>query len=109
MTEQEKLKRDVLSFIGRFSTDGLHPREQVIETFTCGCCFWFAYILLSRFYLKHDCEIMIDYVANHFGARIENKIYDITGDVTGAYNWQPWSKCNDKAQHDRIANDCILF
>ncbi len=53
---------DVLMFIGRFSTDGHNYRQEVIEAFTRGCCYWFAYILEARFGEQYGAEIVTDYV-----------------------------------------------
>ena len=99
---------DVLMFIGRFSTDGRKIRKDTIETFTCGCCWWFAYILSVRFF-EYNPRIMIDYVANHFGCKIGEEVYDITGIVTKEYKWKPWDECADEALKRRIIEDCIMF
>ena len=40
---------DVLMFIGRFSHDHIGIRNQVQECFLNGCCYWFAFILKTRF------------------------------------------------------------
>ncbi len=105
---EDELLRDVLGFIGRFSTDGWKEREQVVECFTHGCCYWFASILYTRF--KNESPlVMIDYVANHFGCAIGGRVYDITGDVTDKYDWEPWNKCSDPRLIKRIYDDCIYF
>lgn len=100
---------DVLMFIGRFSTDGQGTRWEVVEAFTQGCCFWFSYILAARFGQQYGAEIVTDYVANHFAARIAGRVYDITGDVTDAGKWEPWAECNDALLRQRIIDDCIMF
>ena len=101
---------DVLMFIGRFSTDGHREREQVIEAFTQGCCFWFARILEERFRDQYGAHIVVDYVANHFATRIAgDRVYDITGDVTEGHTWEPWAACSDPALRKRITEDCIMF
>lgn len=100
---------DVLMFIGRFSTDGWETRREVVEAFTRGCCFWFAYILAARFGRQYGAEIVTDYVANHFATRIGGRVYDITGDVTEAGTWEPWAECNDARLRERIIEDCIMF
>ena len=99
---------DVLMFIGRFSTDGQGTRREVVECFTQGCCYWFAFILHQRF-LACGARIMIDYVANHFGCEIGGRVYDITGDVTEPYTWEPWCECGDAALIQRITEYCIMF
>lgn len=100
---------DVLMFIGRFSTNGWETRREVVEAFTCGCCFWFAYILAARFGQQYGAEIVTDYIAKHFAARIGGRVYDITGDVTDAGTWEPWAECGDARLRERIAQDCIMF
>ena len=45
-------------------------------------------------------------VINHFVVEIENRLYDITGDVTGEYNVVRWSTYLDKRT---IIRDCIKF
>lgn len=52
---------------------------------------------------------MYDPVANHFMAGIQNRLYDITGDVTDKYIAQPWDKFNDELEHRRILDYCIEF
>ena len=105
------IHEEVIAFINRFTNNG--KRQEVIECFTCGCCYWFAHILFKRFYdamdWNHDTDIMYDEVANHFGCRIEDRVYDITGDVTEQYHWE--SSCivaqRDELLWDRIVRDCI--
>lgn len=106
---------DVLMFIGRFSTNsrGTGYREEVVECFTRGCCFWFAYILKTRF-KEAGAEIVIDNTIGHFGTRIRGRVYDITGDVTEGYRgtpytWEPWDELDDDALRARIVRDCIMF
>lgn len=102
---------EVIAFINKFTNNS--KRQEVIECFTCGCCYWFAYILFKRFdsikawHLKLD--IMYDEVANHFGCLIDDRIYDITGDVTEQYHWE---SCSEIAVRDellwvRLIRDCI--
>ena len=105
---KQDISPDVLMFIGRFSTDGKHTRQEVVECFTMGCCYWFAKILFLRF-KQEGAEIMVDYVVNHFGCKIADRVYDITGDVTEAYNWESWIHCRDEALMKRITEDCIMF
>ena len=106
---EDEIFRDVLGFIGRFSTDGNQYRREVIECFTMGCCFWFAYILTIRFQYQFGAYIVVDYAANHFGAMIGGRVYDITGDVTEGHTWEPWGECKDLTTRRRIMEDCIMF
>lgn len=101
---------EVRFFIYHFTMgrDG-NTRKEVEAAFTTGCCWWFAYILKARFNGEYDCEIMIDYVANHFATRIEDRVYDITGDVTDAYTWESFHQCTDKELYERLTTCCIFF
>lgn len=105
---QEEIYVEALSFIGRFSTDGNTWRQEVLECFLRGCCYWFAYILSQRF-AAYNPALMIDYVVGHFGCRIGEQVFDITGEVTDKYDWNPWSDCTDTALKKRIEEGCIMF
>ena len=108
------IHEEVIAFINRFTNNG--KRQEVIECFTCGCCYWFAYILSKRFedfYLPQS-KIYYDEIANHFGYYDQeaNRVYDITGDVTNKYNWElSWEEIIDKdlLHAKRIVRDCIKF
>lgn len=104
----EDLCRDILCFIGRFSTDGQHYRNQVWECFLSGCCWWFAYILSIRF-AEYNPRIMIDLGANHFGCEIDGRVYDICGDATDTFTWQSWDEYDDDSHKKRIEDQCIMF
>lgn len=52
---------------------------------------------------------MYDEVANHFGARLDGRVFDISGDVTDQYDWQVWDQLPDLALRSRIIRDCINF
>lgn len=99
---------EIAMFIGRFMTDGQNIRNEVIEAFTQGCCYWFAYILAARF-KDYDPEIMHDPVAAHFGCYIRGHVYDITGDVTTGHQWEPWDACDDENLKRQITEQCIMF
>lgn len=96
----------VNSFISRFTGSGRY--EQVIKTFSFGCCYWFAHILAERF-AYDGAEIMYDQVVNHFGTQINGRVYDITGDVTDAFEWECWEDLGDALLATRIERDCIMF
>ncbi len=107
------MHEEVMKFINHFTHNGEY--KEVIDTFTHGCCYWFASILWDRFY---DCDLNISYgvmmydeVMNHFGCWIDGIVYDITGDVTNKYNWQPWGSFmeQDELLTERILRDCINF
>lgn len=94
---------DIQRFLNRF-----HTSDDINTVFTNGCCYWFAVVLFGRF-IRNGAEIMYDSVANHFGTKIDDRIYDITGDVTDKYSWKPWADVDDPLLRQRITRDCILF
>lgn len=100
------MSEKVLNFISRFTCRGRF--EQVVESFTHGCCWWFAYILNSRFQ-EYDPVIMYDEVMNHFGTKINGRVYDASGDVTKEFDWKPWSEFPDPLVKERIEKHCIMF
>ena len=102
--------QNVMTFLNHFTNNG--TRKEVIETFTSGCCYWFAVILSERFSCL-DATIVYDPVANHWACEIDGHIYDITGDVCRKYNFEDWYDfvvdANDDAYINRLYRDCISF
>lgn len=112
MTTQKssQLHQTVMKFIARFTNNG--KRQEVIECFSCGCCYWFAETLYERFFMEVDeCYLMYDPVINHWACKIEDRVYDITGDVTFDYKWKYWEsfKYEDELLTARLFQDCINF
>ena len=107
MSEADTIHDQVIHFIDRFTDHG--KRQEVIECFTQGCCFWFAFNLHFRF--KYDSEIVYDPIAGHFGCRIAGRVYDITGDATDGHKWEEWGELfqtePNRARNIRI--NCIEF
>lgn len=96
---------DIQRFIQRFRIHG----KQVEECFTQGCCYWFARILEERF---QGAEIVYDAISNHFAARIDGRVYDITGEIThnALSPWEPWASYEEGSSHRAgIIRDCIQF
>ena len=54
---------------------------------------------------------MYDPIANHFVTQIEDRLFDITGDVTDYYsgNVVPWNTYEDDIEKKRIIRDCVNF
>lgn len=96
---------EVERFIRHFNNN-----DGTVKTFTCGCCYWFAVILLIRFG-NRDAKIMYDRRINHFATMIEGRVYDITGDVTDEYEWDLWDDVRliDELDTKHIIRDCINF
>ena len=97
------MEEKVKNFLKRF-----HESPDIDEVFTSGCCFWFAEILFLRF-LDSEAQIMYDSAANHFGTKVDGRVYDVTGDVTDDYKWENWNDFSDADQKRRISRDCIRF
>lgn len=94
----------ILQFINNFKR--LHPQE-IEDSFLCGNCYWFAKILEIRF----NGEICYLPIENHFITKIENKYYDISGELTEfsekVYLWEDYMKI-DELETGRIIKYCIL-
>lgn len=83
-----------------------HPVGADVDTvFTCGCCYWFAFILCGRF---PTAQLVYDQEENHFAVRIGGQDYDITGNITEQYSMEPWNKIDAETQ-ERILRDCAYF
>ena len=82
--------------------------DNIIEVFTCGGGYWFAYILFRRF-IRDGAVIVFNKATAHFGTRIGNIVYDITGDVTVEYDWIPWVEMKDDEYKARITKEYVMF
>lgn len=94
------INEEVSCFLKRF-----HEHDTIDETFTNGCCFWFAAMLVFRF----KGRLMYDPVDGHFATEIDGRLYDITGDVTDKYDVIAWENINDEPYKNRIIRDCVMF
>ena len=96
------MRETVLKFIKQFQNQG------TVETFTEGCCYWFAVILKKRFAAFHP-TMMYNPIDNHFATKIGNTLYDITG-VIKPDEFESWTKYSkeDYLLTRRIIKDCIL-
>ena len=105
---QFSIEPNVTSFISKFLQAG--AETKTVDTFTRGCCYWFAVILQVRFNAE-DATLMYDEITNHFGTRINERVYDISGYVTEKYDWQTWDEfaVKDEALVRRIIRDCMIM
>ena len=99
-------KREIIeNFIHQFIAFG----DDVRKCFSNGMCYHFTTLLRARF--GDDCRVMYDPIINHFATEIDDRIYDITGDITdnGKYKFVYWDsyKYNDLKEAQRIYRDCI--
>jgi hypothetical protein len=92
----------ILDFCKQFRSLGAE------NCFSNGMCYWFARILEDRF-AHEGTTIVYSEIPNHFGCRICDKIYDITGEVTNKYNWQDWNLLpwTDLLLAKRVLRDCV--
>ena len=92
---------EILDFITQFRDLGAE------NCFSYGMCYYFNVILQHRF--GPFTSTMYDEVENHFGTKIGDRIYDITGDVSEKYNWIYWNflVLNEPNLYQRIKRDCI--
>lgn len=97
-------RESVLDFIRHFHF--ADRNGEVTETFTQGCCYWFAVILILRF---NNATIVYDPKENHFAAEIGLRYYDITGEITEPHEWIPFWLYADETHKARILRDCVFF
>ena len=91
------IRDDVLRFINKF--------KGAEFAFTNGCCYWFAFILLSRF----GGSIWYDDEQNHFVTKIDGVFYDVTGKTSGKFiEWNSLLSI-DYIHCCAIIRDCILM
>lgn len=100
-----KTKHDIiLDFIKQFRDLGAE------NCFSNGMCYHFMSILRKRFG-PYCTTPMYDEVLNHFATKIDDRIYDITGDITDdeRYHWERWTSVIQKDYKHawRIRRDCI--
>ena len=98
-------KETILDFIKNFQNEG------TIKTFTEGCCYWFAYILLARFGdITNKTHIMYNDISGHFATKINGKLYDITGEIEESEQWQKFDDylIKEPSYSLVIIRDCIL-
>lgn len=101
------MKDKVLRFIKNFSN------PDTVKTFTEGCCFWFAYILDTRFEMDPDRpshRMMYNDVTGHFACEIDGTLYDITGELPRDRYWVPWTDwfAGEPSYREIVVRDCIM-
>lgn len=106
--EGEKMQEEVLQFINQFKEKG---REEIEDTFMNGQCYWFAYILASRF----GGTLWFNPLIPHFCAKINRILYDIRGICESGeywYEWETYKKImiqqNKRSELNEIINTCVL-
>ena len=106
MKSLQNLSNQVLDFINGFKEK--HSQE-IEDVFSNGYCYWFATILNLRFGIL-DSSIYYLPIKNHFITKIEDKFYDITGEIIldeEPYLWCVYKQF-DYLEYERIKRDCIL-
>ena len=76
---------DVIEFVEKFKE---RHRQELEEVFTCGYCYWFAFILCERF----NGTIVYNPIDCHFAMKLDESIYDITGEIEskGFVDWKEY-------------------
>ena len=100
-----KDKQNPLAFIKHFQNEG------TIDVFMNGCCYWFAYILMTRFLHEYPMpKIMYNDITGHFATKINGKIYDITGEIEETEQWKIFDDylIQEPSYSQVIIRDCIL-
>lgn len=100
----------ILLLLNNEILDFIHRRWKIDSNFLNGNCYWFAYILITRF---PSLEIYYLPIEGHFVAGDGNDFYD----WTGAINIQQYNeniiklndiKTQDNLWYQRLVRDCIF-
>ena len=100
-------------FIQKFKDDFSKDDEEkkLLEThFTCGYCYHFASVLEGMFrYRNHSTDLMYNPIENHFAAKIDGRMYDITGEIYCGDEWVLWAdyKKLEPLDSERVIKNCI--
>lgn len=96
------IHQEVMQFISRFAS--------ARECFLYGCCYWFAFILKTRFSTHSKCELMYHVIDNHFATMIDGELYDASGHIS-VVGFVPWREIEqmDALLFSRVIHDTILM
>ena len=97
----------IVKFISDFVKSGKNP-DVIIRTFFNGYCYYFAIILMERFSLLPDKEILYDPIEGHFVTRIGDQLYDIRGNVTNLFDIHKLYTKEVWSERKSIIYGCIL-
>lgn len=106
----DNTKLDILEFIRKFRTS-TKDDDAIVELFTQGYCFWFAFILVTRF---KGGKIYYNDLDNHYVMMLDGYFYDIRGELNISedekryyIDWEEY-KAKDKYHTMVLYRDCIL-
>jgi len=92
---------NIIHFIDGFKK---YNSQAIIKLFTEGYCYWFTYILQGRF----GGNIVMDKHGEHFMIEINNRIYDINGEVKcDNFIYFDQYESIDPTHYKRIIRDCV--
>ena len=96
----------VLNYLNKF-TD-CWEADVVVQLFLNTLRARLALDLCQRF---HPGELMYAERENHFGARIGERVYDILGDMTDRFKWEPWSSfaAREPEKSAKIYREVVLM
>lgn len=105
--QKQLLNNNIIDFINHFNKFG----QQIINCFTNGNCYWFAFILNNRFNNGDESNIYYSQITGHFITKINNNFYDITGKVifNNTYENLKSIKEKDILLYNILKRDCINF
>lgn len=96
---------DILDFINGFKKG--HELSVIEDIFTNSNCFHFAVILKNIF----GGNIVYDVDLNHFLLEVQDKYYDITGEVEEPFNSYLWGDMEDidPLEYELVYDSCVLM
>lgn len=105
------MENEVIKFINTFKYSHSNSSKSTEYFFSHGLCYYFAIILQTRF---QSGVIMYDRSCQHFVCKIDDLLYDITGDVTDDHyedDLVEWSEFEniDKQEYDAVHTSCVLL
>lgn len=94
---------EILNFIEGFK---MVCPEAIEYVFSNGYCYWFAKILELRF----GGEIYYNPMFDHFATLINNRFFDINGQVTKESSWISWNEyiITHKENAEEVYFSCVL-
>lgn len=92
---------EILNFITIFKrVDGVQ------QLFSSECNYWFATILFRRF-IHIGAEIMYNRDLNQFATKINNKLFNISGEIQLNEKWVKWNEMVNSPESKSIKEELI--
>lgn len=96
---------NILDFIKGFKKG--HQLSVIEDMFANSKCFHFAVVLKNVF----GGDIIYDVDLNHFVLKVNNKYYDITGEIEKPFNSYLWEDMEDidPLEYELVYDSCVLM